>query len=231
MTAFDELPLLAPSILAADFTRLQEQLDASAAGGANWLHCDVMDGHFVPNISFGPMIVEAAARCAPDAFIDVHLMIERPGDYTEAFAKAGAGLISFHIEAEPHAHRVIQAIRALGVQAGIAINPATSLSLLEDVLPDVDLVVVMSVNPGFGGQKFIQSSLGKIRRLADMRDRLNTDFLIQVDGGVGSDNIGAIASSGADILVAGSSVFSASDITARVRELTKLAKAGELKIT
>lgn len=227
----EQLPVLAPSILAADYTRLQQQIEACVNGGANWLHCDVMDGHFVPNISFGPMIVEAAARCAPEALIDVHLMIENPGRYIAQFAKAGASLISFHIEAEPHAHRVIQAIRESGAQAGIAINPATSLTLLEDVLADADLVVIMSVNPGFGGQKFIEASLGKIRRLAEMRDRLDTDFLIQVDGGVGTDNIGKIADAGADILVAGSSVFSADDITGRVRELNRLAHTGELRFT
>ncbi|TVQ09649.1 MAG: ribulose-phosphate 3-epimerase [Balneolaceae bacterium] len=227
----DQLPVIAPSILAADYTRLKQQIDACTDGGASWLHCDVMDGHFVPNISFGPMIVEAAARCAPDALIDVHLMIENPGNYIEQFVRAGASLISFHIETEPHAHRVIQAIRATGIQAGIAINPATPLSLLEDVLPEVDLVVVMTVNPGFGGQKFIEPALGKIRRLAEMRDRLDTDFLIQVDGGVGPDNIGRIADAGADILVAGSSVFSAHDITDRVKELARLARTGELKFT
>jgi ribulose-phosphate 3-epimerase len=227
----DQLPVIAPSILAADYTRLQQQIDACTDGGATWLHCDIMDGHFVPNISFGPMIVQAAARCAPDALIDVHLMIENPGNYIEQFVKAGASLISFHIETEPHAHRVIQAIRASGLQAGIAINPATPLSLLEDVLPEVDLVVIMSVNPGFGGQKFIEPALGKIRRLAEMRDRLDTDFLIQVDGGVGPDNIGKIADAGADILVAGSSVFSAHDITDRVKELARLARTGELKFT
>jgi ribulose-phosphate 3-epimerase len=227
----DQLPVIAPSILAADYTRLKQQIDACTDGGASWLHCDVMDGHFVPNISFGPMIVEAAARCAPDALIDVHLMIENPGNYIEQFVRAGASLISFHIETEPHAHRVIQTIRATGIQAGIAINPATPLSMLEDVLPEVDLVVVMSVNPGFGGQKFIEPALGKIRRLAEMRDRLDTDFLIQVDGGVGPDNIGRIADAGADILVAGSSIFSAHDITDRVKELARLARTGELKFT
>lgn len=227
----DQLPVIAPSILAADYTRLQQQIQACTDGGATWLHCDIMDGHFVPNISFGPMIVEAAARCAPDALIDVHLMIEKPGDYIEQFVAAGASLISFHIETEPHAHRVIQAIRAAGIQAGIAINPATSLTLLEDVLPEVDMVVIMSVNPGFGGQKFIDSSLEKIRRLAEIRDRMETDFLIQVDGGVGPGNIGKIAAAGADILVAGNSVFSAEDITGRVKELAKLAQTGELKFT
>jgi ribulose-phosphate 3-epimerase len=226
----DQLPVVAPSILAADFTRLKQQIEACREGGANWVHCDIMDGHFVPNISFGPMIVKAAAECAEDALIDVHLMIGNPGRYVDDFARAGASLISFHIEAELHTHRVIQTIRSHDLQAGIAINPSTSLATLEDVLVDVDVVLVMTVNPGFGGQKFIPSSIGKIRRLADMRDRLNTNFLIQVDGGVGIDNIGKIADAGADILVAGNSVFTASNIPERVRELTRLARMGEARL-
>lgn len=226
----DQLPVLAPSILAADYTRLQQQIEACLEGGANWIHCDVMDGHFVPNISFGPMIVEAAAGCSGDSLIDVHLMIENPGQYIDDFARAGANLISFHIEAGIHAHRVVQKIRSLDLQAGIAINPATSLTSLEDILQDVDIVVVMSVNPGFGGQKFIPASLDRIRRLTEMRDRLNTNFLIQVDGGVGTGNIGKIADAGADILVAGHSVFSADSIPEQVKELTRLARMGEVRL-
>jgi len=214
-------PILAPSILAADFTRLGQHIQQAADGGADWIHCDIMDGHFVPNISYGPMGVEAANR-ATDLFLDVHLMIYHPDTLVESFVKAGADLISVHVEAVEHLHRSIQHIKRFGIQAGVAINPGSSLSVLDPILPDVDLVILMSVNPGFGGQSFIPASLARISALADMRNRNNLSFRIEVDGGVGLDNIQACIKAGADVIVAGSSIFGADDVTARVRELKAL---------
>lgn len=216
-----QLPVLAPSILSADFTKLGDQIRLCTESGINWIHCDVMDGHFVPNISYGPMVVSAAKKAAPEAFIDVHLMIENPDTYTEEFVNAGADLISVHFEACPHLHRSIQNIKKQGVMAGVAINPATSLRNIEPILADVDLVLVMSVNPGFGGQSFIESAIHKIQQLAEIREQQDHAFMIEVDGGVNLENIKKISSAGADILVAGSSVFKAPDIPARIEELQK----------
>lgn len=221
-----ELPILAPSILAADYTKLGSQIEACTEGGAQWIHCDIMDGHFVPNISFGPKIVDAAARSA-DAFIDVHLMIEHPDDYIEAFVDAGADLISVHYEACPHLHRSIQNIKQQGVMTGVVVNPATSLHNIEPVLADVDLVLLMSVNPGFGGQSFIEDTHKRLQDMVRIRSEKNLDFLIEVDGGVNLNNIENIVRSGADILVAGSSVFKAEDIPARVQELQRNASRGK----
>ncbi|WP_428235045.1 ribulose-phosphate 3-epimerase [Gracilimonas sp.] len=214
-----ELPIVAPSILAANFTRLGQDIDDAVKGGASWIHCDIMDGHFVPNISYGPGVVKAAKSAAPQAFIDVHLMIENPDDYVEAFVQAGADLISVHFETCPHLHRTLQNIKKYGIMTGVVVNPATSLHNIEPVLNDVDLVLIMSVNPGFGGQSFIESSYDKLKRLAEIREEQELGFLIQVDGGVNLKNAKKVAESGADILVAGSSVFSAEDITARFEEL------------
>lgn len=225
MTHFD-LPALAPSILAADYTRLGEQIDACREAGALWIHCDIMDGHFVPNISFGPDFVRAAASTSSDLFVDVHLMIESPDNYIEAFADAGADLISVHYEACPHLHRTLQNIELNGCMTGVAINPGTSADLLYPVLGQVDLIVVMSVNPGFGGQSFIESSFEKIRKLTAMRKESGTDFLIQVDGGVGMTNISRLSENGVDVLVAGSSVFRADSIQERISELRKKASEG-----
>lgn len=214
-----QVPLIAPSILAADFSKLGSDIQDAVKGGASWIHCDIMDGHFVPNISYGPGVVKAAKQSAPEAFMDVHLMIENPGMYVEAFVQAGADLISVHYEAAPHLHRCIQSIKKYGLMAGVVVNPATSLHNIEPVLGDVDLVLIMSVNPGFGGQSFIQKSYDRLRELSQMRDKGNHGFLIQVDGGVNLKNAQKVAEAGADILVAGSSVFSAQDITARFKEL------------
>ncbi|WP_103665316.1 ribulose-phosphate 3-epimerase [Gracilimonas amylolytica] len=216
-----ELPILAPSILAADFTKLGENIQDALKGGTSWIHCDIMDGHFVPNISYGPGIVKAAKKAAPEAFFDVHLMIENPDQYVENFVEAGADLISVHYETCPHLHRSIQNIKKYGLMAGVVINPATPVSSIEPILADVDLVLIMSVNPGFGGQSFIESSYKRLSELAALRDSKDLGFLIQVDGGVNLKNIEKVAKAGADILVAGSSVFSAEDITARVQELTE----------
>lgn len=213
------LPVLAPSILAADFTNLESDIKAALEGGANWIHCDIMDGHFVPNISFGPNIVKQVSKIAPDAFIDSHLMIENPDQYIDAFVEAGSELISVHYEVCNHLHRTIQKIKSHGVMAGVAVNPSTSLHNIEPILGDIDMVVLMSVNPGFGGQSFIEDSYDRLRELTDIREAGEYGFLIQVDGGVNLKNISKVAEAGADVLVAGSAVFSAKDIPARVKEL------------
>lgn len=198
---------LAPSILSADFGRLEEQIQESVEHGADWIHVDVMDGHFVPNITIGPLIA-AAARRATDVPIDVHLMIENPDQYLAAFADAGADLISVHVEACPHLHRTVQRIRELGVRAGVALNPATPLSSLEGILPDLDLLVIMSVNPGFGGQAFIPSSSDKVARARSMIEGCGNEGIeIEVDGGVDAKTAPGLVSAGATVLVAGSAVF------------------------
>jgi ribulose-phosphate 3-epimerase len=217
------LPILAPSILAADFSKLGEELQTCSDAGIQWFHCDIMDGHFVPNISYGPGIVSAVRQTLPNAFLDVHLMIENPDNYIEAFADAGSDLISVHYEACPHLHRTIQNIKQNGCMAGVVVNPATNVELLRPILPDVDLALIMSVNPGFGGQKFIESSYRKITELANMRAELQTEFLIEIDGGVGTQNITKLVDTGVDVLVAGSSVFKAEDIPGRIDELNRLA--------
>lgn len=218
-----DLPILAPSILAADFSKLGEELKTCADAGIKWFHCDIMDGHFVPNISYGPGIVGTVRESQPDAFMDVHLMIEEPDRYLEDFADAGADLISVHYETCPHLHRTIDAIRSLGCMTGVVVNPATSTELLRPILPYVDLVLVMSVNPGFGGQAFIESSYRKITELAGMRRDENAEFLIEVDGGVGLKNAGKLVQAGVDVLVAGSSIFKTDDIPERIDELRKAA--------
>lgn len=220
-----DLPILAPSILAADFSRLGEQIADCAEAGIQWIHCDIMDGHFVPNISYGPDIVAAAGRSG-ELFLDVHLMIEDPDFYTEAFIAAGAEQITVHQEACPHLHRTLQNIKQHGVHAGVAVNPATPLSMLKPVLGDVDLVLIMSVNPGFGGQEFIENTYRRLEEISRMRERGNHSFLIEVDGGVGLDNIEKVVRSGAEVLVTGSSVFKAKNIPARIGELNSRARTG-----
>ena len=209
--------LIAPSVLAADFTKLADEIALVNQSEADWFHYDVMDGRFVPNISFGFPILEAVKQLATKP-IDVHLMILEPEKYIEDFRKAGADVITVHIETCPNLHRTLQQIRATGAKAGIAVNPHTPVSLLEDVLEDADLFCLMSVNPGFGGQKFIYQTLNKIRKLRAMLDERNLSAHIEIDGGVGLQNAEVILQAGADVLVAGSSVFNAENPTKAIAD-------------
>jgi ribulose-phosphate 3-epimerase len=213
--AFARPVRIAPSLLAADFARLGEEVRAVAAAGADWLHLDIMDGHFVPNISFGPGLVKALRRHATIPF-DVHLMIAPAEPYLAAFAEAGADLISLHPEAGPHLHRSLQTIRALGKKAGVVLNPATPLAAVEPVLDLCDLVLVMSVNPGFGGQSFIRSQLARIAALRAMIEATGRDIALQVDGGVTAETARDCIAAGADVLVAGTAVFGKPDYTAAI---------------
>jgi len=217
---------IAPSILSADFSRLGEEIKAIDHAGADYVHVDVMDGHFVPNITIGPLVVDAI-RPVTELPLDVHLMIENPDQYIPDFAKAGADIIVVHAEAVRHLHRTIQLIKSLGKKAGVSLNPATSLSVLDIILPDLDLVLLMTVNPGFGGQSFIESGLPKITELRQRIDVLGLPIELEVDGGVKVDNIEQIAAAGADVFVAGSAVFGADDYGMTISQLKENGVKGQ----
>lgn len=209
---------IAPSILSADFSRLGEEIDAVRLGGATILHVDVMDGHFVPNLTIGLPVVKSLAR-ATELPIDAHLMISEPGRYAQQFVEAGAKMVSVHIEADAHLHRTLASIKAAGAQAGIVLNPATPLESLGEALSFADYVLVMSVNPGFGGQKFIPTSVDKVGRLRRMIDERKLVTRIEIDGGIDRENIASVVAAGAEIIVAGSAIFGAASPEAAVREL------------
>ena len=212
---------LSPSILSADFSQLGKQVALIEKGGADLIHVDVMDGHFVPNISFGAAVMKSV-RESTNLNFDVHLMIEEPDLYIDDFLTDKTEYITVHQEACRHLHRTIGHIKSLGIKAGVSLNPATSIETLTEIISDVDLILLMSVNPGFGGQKFIQGTLDKIRRLSEMRKSTGTGFMIEVDGGVNLENAASLIEAGADILVAGSAVFGAEDIVERIREFKTL---------
>ena len=211
--------IIAPSILSANFAKLGEEVDDVLAAGADWVHFDVMDNHYVPNLTIGPLVCEALRKHGVTAPIDVHLMVKPVDRIVPDFAAAGASIISFHPEASEHVHRTVQLIRSHGCQAGLVLNPATPLEVLDYVLPELDLVLLMSVNPGFGGQAFIPSTLDKLKRVRDRIDKLGKPIRLEVDGGVKADNIAAIAAAGADAFVAGSAIFNAPDYAAVISRM------------
>jgi ribulose-phosphate 3-epimerase len=219
---------LAPSILSANFARLGDDAKAALDGGGTVLHVDVMDGHFVPNITIGPLVVASLRKTLPDAILDCHLMIENSDDYIPAFAEAGANWISVHQEACVHLHRTLQLIESQGCKPGVVLNPATPVHTLDEVLDMVHHVLVMSVNPGFGGQKFIPGALQKIKTLAEVREALGLTFRIEIDGGVALDTVGEIVRAGAEILVAGNGVFANGDIRENAKKLLEAARSATL---
>jgi ribulose-phosphate 3-epimerase len=214
------MPIIAPSLLSANFLQLEKECEMLNSSEADWFHLDIMDGRFVPNISFGPMIVDFF-RKATKKVCDVHLMIEEPEKYAEQFKNAGADILTVHLEACKHLHRNIQQIKGLGMKAGVAINPHTPVSLLHDILPDIDLVCLMSVNPGFGGQKFISQTIEKIKLLREMCNTRNLNTHIEIDGGVTLENASSITKAGADVLVAGNTVFKAQNPKEVIAELKR----------
>jgi ribulose-phosphate 3-epimerase len=218
------MPLIAPSLLSANFLQLQKDCDMLNSSQADWYHLDVMDGRFVPNISFGPMLINFF-RKATNKTCDVHLMIEEPERYAEAFQQAGADIITIHAEACTHLHRNIQQLKSLGVKAGIALNPHTPVQVLSEIIREIDLVCLMSVNPGFGGQQFIPHTLVKIRALKEMINNSGSTALIEIDGGVTLENAPSIVAAGADVLVAGNTVFKATDPVATIAQLKKTSAA------
>jgi len=217
--------VIAPSILSANFARLGEEVDDVLAAGADWVHFDVMDNHYVPNLTIGPLVCEALRKHGVTAPIDVHLMIEPVDRIVPDFAKAGATMISFHPEASAHVHRTVQLIKSHGCQAGLVLNPATPIEVLDYVLDELDMVLLMSVNPGFGGQSFIPSALDKLRRVRERIERSGKAIRLEIDGGVKPDNIGEIAAAGADTFVAGSAIFGQSDYADVIRRMREAVAA------
>jgi len=215
------MKLLAPSILSADIANLSEQIKLVEKNGADWIHCDIMDGHFVPNITFGPVLVEAAKR-STNLPLDVHLMIKNPDNFLEDFKNAGADIISVHYEEVVHLNRTISKIKELGAKAGVVINPSTPVSMVKDIAEYIDLLLIMTVNPGFGGQSIISNSERRISEAVKLRAELKADFLIEVDGGVNKNTVTKIKNAGCDVFVAGSSIFKAKDVSIAAAELKKL---------
>jgi ribulose-phosphate 3-epimerase len=211
-------PLIAPSILSADFGRLAEAVQMVEAAGADWIHVDVMDGHFVPNLTVGPPMVEAL-RKVTSLPLDVHLMMTNPDAFMVEFIEAGADILTVHVEACPHLHRTVQSIKERNVKAGVTLNPATSVTTLEEILIDIDVILVMSVNPGFGGQSFIPSCLDKIRRIRNMMTGVNSPALLEVDGGINVNNVASVIKAGANVLVAGSAIFGSANIPDTIRQM------------
>ena len=214
---------IAPSVLAADFSRIGEVVKAAEEGGADYIHLDVMDGHFVPNLTFGTDMIKAV-RSVTTLPLDVHLMVTKPGDYLEDFVEAGADILTVHVEATDHLHRLLTRVRELGRKAGLALNPATPLEMVSEVLGDIDLLLIMSVNPGFSFQKFIESALGKLERAREMIDKSGFDILLEVDGGVDLTNIARVHAAGAKIAVSGGGVYKAMDVAKRIGELKDLTR-------
>lgn len=217
------MALIAPSILSADLSNLEQQIRLVEIGGADWIHCDIMDGHFVPNITFGPVLVRAV-RKVTKLPVDVHLMIDSPDNYLEDFKKAGADHLLVHQENVIHLNRTINKIQELGMKAGVVINPATPVHTLRDVAEYIDILLIMSVNPGFGGQSFIPNSIRKIKESVELREEFKADFKIEIDGGIDKDNIVSAHNAGVDVFVAGSSIFKSDNATAATTELKNLAK-------
>ncbi len=215
------MALLAPSILSSDFSNLGQQIRLAEMGGADWIHCDVMDGHFVPNITFGPLIVKAA-RKSTKLPLDVHLMIENPDNYLEDFAEAGASHLTVHFETVIHLNRTVNRIKELGMKAGVSINPSTSIGVLKYIMEYADLLLIMSVNPGFGGQSFIPNSLKKVKEAVQLRNELNANFLIEIDGGIDTKTIKPALNAGCDVFIVGSSIFKSDNITAAATELKNI---------
>jgi ribulose-phosphate 3-epimerase len=221
-------PLIAPSLISANFGALAEEVAKAERGGADLLHLDVMDGHFVPNITFGPLVVRAVHKVARVP-LDVHLMIEEADKYIEAFADAGAARISVHIEALPHLHRTVHLIKRLGLKAGVAFNPATPVDMLQDIAADLDHVLLMSVNPGFGGQTFIPHSESKLRALRQLLARVGSSALVEIDGGIDHSNAARVVAAGADVLVSGQTIFGAANVEQAVRDLRAAAAGAVVK--
>ena len=215
------MKILAPSILSADLSNLAQQIRMVEIGGADWIHCDIMDGHFVPNITFGPVLVKAARKCTKLP-LDVHLMIKNPDNYLEDFRNAGADIISVHFEEVVHLNRTINRIKELGAKAGVVINPSTPISSLKDIAEYIDLLLIMTVNPGFGGQSFISNSERRISEAVELRKSLKAKFLIEVDGGINNKTIKSVLKAGCDVFVAGSSIFHKDNISAATAELKNL---------